>query len=78
MKTFRRGDLERFLEAIDAVLTQSLEIVIIGGSAAALRYGVTQATRDIVWGVMFLALIFANRQPSTFQGPDHGRKGAAV
>jgi len=47
LRKFLRNDFERFLEAVDAALTAPIELVIIGGSAAALRYGVTQATRDI-------------------------------
>jgi hypothetical protein len=47
MKTFLRQQLERFLEAVDAALDQPVDIVVIGGSAAALHYGVARATHDI-------------------------------
>jgi hypothetical protein len=41
------ADLRRFLEAVDAALTRPIRMVIIGGSAAALGYGVDITTRDI-------------------------------
>lgn len=47
MKTFLRQELERFLTAVDEALDQSFEVVVIGGSAAALHYGVARATHDI-------------------------------
>jgi hypothetical protein len=40
-------DLRRFLEAMDAALTECVPILIIGGSAAALGYDVDTTTRDI-------------------------------
>lgn len=46
MKTFLREQLERFLEAIDAALAGPVEVVI-GGTAAAIHYGVRRATSDI-------------------------------
>src|SRR5512138_3559577 len=47
MKTFLRQELERFLTALNDALNQSLEVVVIGGSAAALHYRVARATHDI-------------------------------
>ncbi len=47
MKRFLRQQLQDFLEAVDAALDHPVEVVVIGGSAAALHYGVTAATRDI-------------------------------
>ena len=47
MKTFLRRQLETFLRAADAALDEPVEVVVIGGSAAALRYGVGRATHDI-------------------------------
>jgi len=47
MKTFLRRQLETFLRAVDAALDQPVDLVVIGGSAAALHYGVGRATHDI-------------------------------
>ncbi len=47
MRTFLRQQLEEFLGAVDATLGKPVEVVVIGGSAAALHYGVAAATRDI-------------------------------
>jgi uncharacterized nucleotidyltransferase DUF6036 len=47
METFLRDQLERFLEAVDAALARPVEVVVIGGTAAAIHYGVRRATRDI-------------------------------
>lgn len=47
MRTFLRQQLETFLRAVDAALDEPVEIVVIGGSAAALHYGVARATHDI-------------------------------
>ena len=47
METFLREQLERFLEAVDAALAGPVDVVVIGGTAAALHYGVRRATHDI-------------------------------
>lgn len=47
MRAFLRDELARFLEAVDGALDRPVEIIVIGGSAAALQYGVTRATHDI-------------------------------
>lgn len=47
MRTFLRRQLETFLRAVDAALDEPVEVVVIGGSAAALHYGVGRATHDI-------------------------------
>ena len=47
MRTFLKDELERFLEAVDHALAQPVEVIVIGGTAAALHYGVTRATHDI-------------------------------
>jgi hypothetical protein len=47
MRTFLKDELERFLEAVDRALAQPVEVIVIGGTAAALHYGVTRATHDI-------------------------------
>lgn len=45
--TYLREQLEQFLEAVDAALIEPARVIVIGGTAAALHYGVTQATHDI-------------------------------
>ena len=35
MRTFLKDELERFLVAIDQVLRQPVEVIVIGGTAAA-------------------------------------------
>jgi hypothetical protein len=47
MRAFLREELAWFLEAVDGALDRPVEIIVIGGSAAALQYGVTRATHDI-------------------------------
>jgi hypothetical protein len=47
VKAFLREELARFLEAVDGALAGPIEVIVIGGSAAALHYGVTRATHDI-------------------------------
>lgn len=53
MRRYRRDEIEQFLSAVDAALSQPARVVVIGGSAAALHYGVTRATHDIdTWDVV--------------------------
>ena len=47
MKAYLREGLEQFLHAVDAALERRVEVVMIGGAAAALHYGATRPTRDI-------------------------------
>jgi hypothetical protein len=47
MRTFFKDELEWFLRAVDHALVQPVEVIVIGGTAAALHYGVTRATHDI-------------------------------
>jgi hypothetical protein len=47
LRTFLRDELVGFLEAVDAALDQPLEVVIIGGAAAAVHYGIELGTHDI-------------------------------
>ena len=44
---FPRGAMERFLRAVDASLKEPVTVLVIGGTAATLRYGATRATQDI-------------------------------
>ena len=66
MKKYVADELSRFLEAIDSVLDQPTRVVVIGGTAAALRYGVKHPTSDIdtwnrITGDLERALIQARR-----------------
>ena len=71
MKAFLRQQLEWFLEAIDAALDEPIQVVVIGGSAAALHYGVTRATRDIdTWTNVEAALAAAADRARTVTGLD--------
>jgi hypothetical protein len=47
VKTFDRAELLAFLKAVDTNLDRPAKILIIGGAAAALRYGATRKTQDI-------------------------------
>src|SRR5688500_6263488 len=47
MRKFTAQELRRFLVAVDGALKGPAEVVVIGGSAAALRYGVTSTTKDV-------------------------------
>jgi len=47
MKTFSSGDIGVFLKAVDDELVQPFRLLIIGGGAASLAYGVRTHTRDI-------------------------------
>jgi hypothetical protein len=47
MRVFTPQELRRFLAAMDRALRRRAEVVVIGGAAAALEYGVVSGTRDI-------------------------------
>jgi hypothetical protein len=47
MKTYPPNELVVFLDAVDANLDQVIELTLIGGGAAALAYGIDNATKDI-------------------------------
>jgi Nucleotidyltransferase of unknown function (DUF6036) len=47
MKRYNRVELVAFLRGIDEELSGPVELIIIGGAAASLRYGATSTTRDI-------------------------------
>jgi len=71
MKTFLREQLERFLGAVDAALSEPIEIVVIGGTAAALHYGVGRATHDIdTWSTVEEALAAAAEKARAVTGLD--------
>jgi hypothetical protein len=69
VKTFLRAQLAQFLEAIDGALTAPLEVIVIGGSAAALHYGVTRATHDIdTWTAIQAELAVAAEKARALTG----------
>ena len=71
MRTFLREQLERFLEAVDAALAEPVEVIVIGGTAAALHYGVTRATHDIdTWTNVRADLAAAAKKARTVTGLD--------
>jgi hypothetical protein len=47
MRVYTPEELRRFLAAVDRALERPAEVVVIGGAAAALEYGVASGTRDI-------------------------------
>ena len=47
MKAYTPSELRRFLRAVDCALARRVEVVVIGGAAAAIEYGVASGTRDI-------------------------------
>lgn len=47
MRRFAPPELVRFLVAIDQALSRPVDVIIIGGTAAALHYGVSRATQDV-------------------------------
>lgn len=47
MKTYSPDDLKRFLQSVDKHLSDHVKILVIGGSAASLGYGVRTSTKDI-------------------------------
>jgi hypothetical protein len=47
VRIYTPGELRRFLAAMDRALAHPAEVVVIGGAAAAIGYGVSSGTRDI-------------------------------
>jgi hypothetical protein len=47
MRVYTPAELRRFLAGMDKALEHPAEIVVIGGAAAAIEYGVASGTRDI-------------------------------
>jgi hypothetical protein len=71
METFLREQLERFLEAVDAALARPVRVVVIGGTAAALHYGVRRATHDIdTWTTVPADLAAAAKKARAATGLD--------
>jgi CRISPR/Cas system CMR-associated protein Cmr5 small subunit len=46
-EVYSRGDIVRFLKAIDKEMKNEYQLILIGGTAATLAYKVTRATHDI-------------------------------
>jgi hypothetical protein len=46
-RRFGRAELVRFLVAVDQHLTEAAEIILIGGGAAAVAYGVDTGTHPV-------------------------------
>jgi hypothetical protein len=69
MRVFIRQELEQFLEAIDGALAGPVGVIVIGGCAATLHYGVTRATRDIdTWTTVQAELAAAAAQARATTG----------
>ena len=50
MRVYTPDELRRFLEGVDGALHGKAVVVVIGGAAAAIEYGVATGTRDIdIW-----------------------------
>lgn len=47
LKRHEAAELERFLVAVDRALTRRVSIIVIGGSALSLGYGINSVTTDI-------------------------------
>lgn len=47
MKKYSKEEIETTLEKIDCAIDRPVKIVVIGGSAAVLKYDVVEATKDI-------------------------------
>ncbi len=60
VKQFPPEELNRFLRKVDELLTQECSLVIIGGAAAALAYGVSRTTTDIDLALMKMVRGYEN------------------
>lgn len=79
MKTFLRDQLERFLGAVDDALSEPVVVIVIGGTAAALHYGVARATYDVdTWTTVHAALTAAAEKARAATGLDVPLQKSAV
>ena len=46
-RKYTREELVKFVRSMDRVIEEPTEILVIGGAAAALKYGATASTKDI-------------------------------
>jgi len=73
VNTYPKEQLERFLEAVDAALDEPMELIVIGGAAAALHYGLRLPTRDIdTWNAINASLAQAVKKAREVTGLVHG------
>ncbi len=79
MKSFLRDQLERFLLAVDAALSEPVVVVVIGGTAGALHYGVERATHDVdTWTTVQAALAAAAEKARAMTGLEVPLQKSAV
>jgi Nucleotidyltransferase of unknown function (DUF6036) len=78
-RRYTRDELLTFLRGLDERLHAPTELLIIGGAAAALRYGATRATRDIdTWSNIPPAVLRAADEARAATGLDVPIERAAV
>lgn len=80
MRRYGRSELERFLEEVARGLEQPAEVIVIGGAAAIVRYGVPGDTQDIdTWTVVAqdLALAVARAREATGLPMPFSKSGVA-
>jgi len=80
MRVYTPQELRRFLAAMDRALDRPAEVVVIGGAAAALEYGVATGTRDIdTWTRVHesLAVAAERARQTTGLGVPFSRSGVA-
>ncbi len=80
MRVYTPQELRRFLAAMDRALDHPAEVVVIGGAAAALEYGVATGTRDIdTWTRVHEGLAVAAKRArrTTGLGVPFSRSGVA-
>jgi hypothetical protein len=69
VRAYLKTELERFLRAVDAALDGPVDVILIGGAAAALHYGATRPTRDIdTWNAIHDVLSRAARRARSSTG----------
>jgi hypothetical protein len=79
MKTYSLDELKVLLAAVDANLIESVKMLVIGGAAVALGYGIDLVTRDIdTWGEIPPALKTAFEKAREVSGLDIPVNHAAV
>jgi hypothetical protein len=78
-RRYTRDELLKFLRGLDEGLEAPTELLVIGGAAAALRYGATRATKDIdTWSIIPPAVLKAADVARAATGLDVPIERAAV